>query len=149
MGGSSAGGFDSLFNQFFSGGASSGQRQRMRGQDVEYQLTISFHEAYHGSERSIQFQLKNGIKRELKVKVPAGIKSGKKLRISGKGYPAPGQGIAGDLYVNIDVASHPDFIRKNDDIEIELGLKISELLLGTSTSVKYMEGEKNKSSRWS
>lgn len=112
------------------------------GQDVEYPIKIGFMEAFKGSERKIQFSLSDGTTRDLTIRIPAGIDHGSKLRVSGRGAPSPTGGPAGDLYVIVEVADHPKFIRKGYDIEAPLELKVSEAFLGTSKSVETPDGNR-------
>lgn len=138
-----------IFETIFGGGGFGGQRAGsgfargpQKGQDVEYPLQIGFMEAFSGVERNVKFSLSNGTNRDLTIKVPAGIRSGAKLRVSGRGAPSPAGGPAGDLYVIIEVAEHPDFKRVDQNIETTLELKVSEAFLGTSQTVNTPEGDK-------
>jgi curved DNA-binding protein len=126
----------------FGGQFGGGGRQQIRGQDLELELTIGFHEAYKGGERKLAFQ-HGGVSQDLQVKIPAGVQTGSKLRIAGKGAASPvGKGPAGDLYVVVTVANHPDFSRNGADIETRLNLKISDALLGCKADVQTPEGPK-------
>ena len=113
-----------------------------RGQDVEYDVTIGFNEAFTGSEREVSFRLSDGTSQSMKIKIPAGIKDSGKLRIQGKGAPSPMGGPAGDLYVKVHMSPHPDFKRVDQNIETVLPLKISEVLLGCSKEVNTLNGTK-------
>lgn len=113
-----------------------------KGQDVEYPLTISFDTSYHGGEEDISFRLSDGTKRDMSVKIPAGIRDNAKLRISGKGMPSPYGGPAGDLYVMISIRPDRTYTRVGDDLEVALQLKITEALLGASKEVKSLDGVK-------
>lgn len=136
----SGGGFDQIFSRMFGGGAA-GFGQSVKGQDVEYSLTVSFDEAYRGCGKQIRFRLENGTERDLSVKIPAGARDGARLRIKGKGAPSPvPQGLAGDLFVVVHVAEHPWFRRQGMNIEADLKLKLTEAILGTSTNVETPEG---------
>lgn len=137
MGGSGAGGG---FGGF--GGFGGGRQAPQKGQDVEYPIQIGFDESYRGSEREVNFSLSDGSKRSIKLKIPAGVKDGGKLRVAGKGAPSPYGGPAGDLFVKINIAKHPIYTRKEQDIEVNVNLKISEALLGTSVDVDTPEGDK-------
>ena len=124
------------------GGRGGFQQQHMKGQDIEYPLTISFHEAFKGSDRHVNFSLTDGSSRDLTIKIPAGVSDGGKLRVAGKGIPSPHGGPPGDLYVLISVATHPTFIRSGNDIEGTLRLKLSEALRGCAKDVETMDGPK-------
>ncbi|MGM0575082.1 MAG: DnaJ C-terminal domain-containing protein [Myxococcota bacterium] len=126
------------FEGFGFGGA--GRRRPARGRNVESELTIGFHEAYHGGERSFTLSGADGPE-TITVKVPPGIKSGQKLRVAGKGQPAPGGGPRGDLLLEVEVAEHPVFRRKGDDIEMELPVSVTTAALGGSAEVTLPGGE--------
>ena len=137
--------FSSIFGGGFQGqGGQRGgfQRGPQKGQDVEYPVTVGFMDAYNGTERKIQFSLSDGTKRDLTVRIPKGVKSGSKLRVSGRGAPSPMGGPAGDLFVIIEVSPHPDFERNGQDIETPVLLKVSEAFLGCSKTVQTPVGEK-------
>lgn len=113
-----------------------------KGQDVEYPVDISFHEAFHGGERQVSYRLSDGSQHSIKVRIPKGAKDGARLRVGGKGATSPYGGPTGDLIIILKVASDPRFRREGDDIEAPVGLKISEALLGTSRDVETMDGFK-------
>ncbi|HEY6009137.1 MAG TPA: DnaJ C-terminal domain-containing protein, partial [Geobacteraceae bacterium] len=75
---------------------------------------------------------------ELTVKVPAGVETGARLRVKGKGGEGQG-GPAGDLYLVVTVAGDPHFVREGDDIIVERLIRFSEAALGTSLDVPTME----------
>ena len=142
-----------VFSRIFGsmGGFGSGHRgtsgfggsRQMKGQDVEYTVEVTFEDCFQGAKRPINFSLNDGSKVNLNITVPKGVKDGTKLRISGKGARSgiPG-GPSGDLYVNIKLLSHPKFRRVGDDIEMDVPIKISEALLGTSKQILTLDGEK-------
>ncbi len=74
-------------------------------------------------------------KKRVNVHIPAGIDSGMRLKLSGYGDAAPGGGIAGDLYVYINVEPHEFFERHGDDILIDLPITFSEAALGCKKDV--------------
>jgi curved DNA-binding protein len=114
----------------------------VKGQDIEYPVTISFNDAFKGSERHISFRTNDGTSRELTIKVPAGVREGGKLRVSGKGANSQFGGPPGDLYVVVSVAPHPQYVRAGDDVEHKISLKLSDALLGCSKDVETMDGTK-------
>lgn len=77
---------------------------------------------------------------EITVSVPAGIRDGEMIRMSGRGEAVYG-GTAGDLYIKINVMSHPIFKREGNDLVMNLGLKLSDALLGTKYSIQTLDGE--------
>ncbi len=140
-GGSGGGSFESIFGRMFQGFGGGGQQQQRaaKGQDIEYELTIAFEEAYHGCTRQVTLRIPGeGGDQALKVTIPAGIADGGKLRLAGKGRP--GSAGAGDLFVLVRVAAHPHYKRMDRDIETPLSLKLSELLEGIVAEVTTLEG---------
>jgi curved DNA-binding protein len=142
-------GFDAsdIFSRIFGGMGGAGARGGFRGgpqrgQDIEYPLSVSLMDAFNGVEKQVSFRLSDGTSRDLTVRIPAGVKDGGKLRLSGKGASSPMGGPAGDLYIIISVLAHPDFTRHGDHLEKKLVLKLSEALLGCSKDVATLDGEK-------
>jgi curved DNA-binding protein len=74
------------------------------------------------------------------VKIPAGISTGKKLRLSGKGYAGVQGGPSGDLYLNITVLPHPLFARDGNDIFIEKSISFTQAVLGSTIEVPTIDG---------
>jgi curved DNA-binding protein len=130
------------FRDIFSGGGYPDQGPfGQKGQDINSELRLSLEEAARGAEKKVRFSKGNRIE-EVSVKVPAGIESGKKLRLAGKGMEGPGGGQAGDLYLKVNVAEHPVFKREGSDILVDKEIKISDAVLGTSIDVPTLEGDK-------
>jgi len=135
--------FHGSFENVFGGqGFPGGTGRPQRGQDLESTLTIGFEEAALGTQKTITLQ-KNGGREETTLKIPAGINSGKKLRLRGKGGPAPAGGSPGDLYIRIAVQPHPVFQREGDDILVDLEISLTDALLGTIKEVPTLTGAKN------
>jgi molecular chaperone DnaJ len=79
--------------------------------------------------------------RNVKVRVPAGIKNGGTLRIPGKGAPGRSGGPAGDLLVTVNVRAHPVFGRKGDHITLTVPVTYPEAALGSTISVPTLDGD--------
>ncbi len=137
-------GYSNRQNPFGGFGGAGQNYQSMKGQDVETSVTIPFHMAYQGGKQRLNLQFSDGVQQNLDVKIPPGIESGKKLRLTGKGGPAPGGGTPGDLYVIVTVAPHPTFERDGADIEVQQTIGLTEALLGASIKVPTMEAEETK-----
>jgi molecular chaperone DnaJ len=75
------------------------------------------------------------------IKIPAGIQNGEMIRLSGAGEAVPG-GVSGDLYIKIHVTPHPTFTREGNNLVMELGIKLSDALLGGEYSITTIEGSK-------
>jgi curved DNA-binding protein len=108
-------------------------------QDIEYTLSISLEESVLGAEKKLSLK-KGDITEEVSVKIPAGISSGKKLRLAGKGLPSPYGGSAGDLFLNINVLPHPIFSRDGDDLYVEKTVGFSQACLGSTIDVPTLSG---------
>jgi len=83
---------------------------------------------------------RKGLEDTLKVKVPKGVATGQKLKVSQKGNAARGSGEAGDLFVIVSVAEHDLFRRRGDDLLVDLPLTIEELTLGADVTIPTIEG---------
>jgi molecular chaperone DnaJ len=85
-----------------------------------------------------------GIKEEttrLTVKIPAGVQTGSKVRLSGQGAAGPRGGPPGDLYIETEVAEHPLVRREGDDLHIDLPVTVPEAILGAEVRVPTFQGE--------
>jgi curved DNA-binding protein len=110
-----------------------------KGEDLHYNLSITLEEAVSGVEKKLAFQQDQEVN-EISVRIPAGISTGKKLRLAGKGYPGLHSGPAGDLYLNITILPHPIFARDGNDIFIEKSVSFTQAVLGTSIEVPTIDG---------
>jgi len=135
-----------------------------RGEDVQTSVEISLEEAYAGARKSFTLELDepcpacrgaghvNGqpcatcggggwqrVRRTLDVKIPAGVRTGQRVRVSGEGAGGPAG--RGDLYLMVTVAPHPTFERKGDDIHLELPVTAPEAALGATVEVPTLRGK--------
>lgn len=137
---------DDIFSQLFGGGRggqgrSSYHRQPAKGQDYIMRLNIPFRQAVSGGERMVNYQ-HNGQTEKIQVRIPAGIETGQKLRVSGKGGPSPSGGKTGDLLLEITVDNDPIFSRDNNNLTVQVVVPYTGLCLGTSATVTTLEGKK-------
>lgn len=146
-GGFGGGGSEDLFSRLFGGafgrgGGRGGFRQGpQRGGDHEMELTVTFRDAAQGAEKQIAFR-RNGQREELKVKIPAGVDNGSKIRIAGKGAQGEGGGQPGDLFLIIHVLPDPVFTRDGGDLFVDRSIPFSAACLGVSLDVPTLEGDK-------
>jgi curved DNA-binding protein len=133
-----AGGFD--FSQVFGGGAGRGGRPA-DGEDLEYELPVAVEEAHRGAEKHVTYQGPAGPK-EIKVRVPAGIAEGQRLRVPGRGEPAHGGGAAGDLYFTVRIEEHPIYEREGTDLVLRREVPFTLVALGGALEVPTLEGVK-------
>jgi DnaJ-class molecular chaperone len=78
-----------------------------------------------------------------KVKIPAGVREGQQLRLAGRGEAGVGGGSAGDLFLRVRLAKHPDFRVEGDDLYFDLDLAPWEAVLGAQVSVPTLGGQVN------
>ncbi len=161
--------FEALFggNAARSHPRAAGPQHRVhKGKDIETKLPISIEEAYRGVLKRVRLHVPatctacNGggvvagtrcgacggsghapILKNMELKIPAGIKSGARLRMAGQGEPAPMPGgEAGDLFAKIEIEPHPVFTLKGVNIHIELPVAPWEAVLGGEVDVPTLGG---------
>ena len=139
-----------------------------RGADVEGDIMVTLEESLRGSVRNVSVRSAteceqchgSGASRQQvcpkcagsgqmtqtethKVKIPAGVLEGQRLRIPGRGSAGTGRGEAGDLYLRVRLAKHPDFEVEKGNLSLELELAPWEAVLGASIAVPTLEGRVN------
>jgi molecular chaperone DnaJ len=77
----------------------------------------------------------------LNIKIPAGVDTGSRLKLRGEGESAPAGGSPGDLYVVIQVESHPIFVRDNLDIVCDVPISFVQAALGAEIDVPTLDGK--------
>jgi molecular chaperone DnaJ len=80
-------------------------------------------------------------RRSITVKIPSGVDTGTRVKLSGQGEVGPGGGPAGDLYVEVDVARHKFFERHNDDLLCEVTVPMTAAALGTQVQLPTLEAD--------
>jgi len=155
-------GFSDFFEQFFGGraggarGASpfasyesaedrSGPEAALRGQDIQGDILITLDEVLSGAMRAISVRRTNArTGREetgsYQVRIPAGVQAGQLIRVSGKGGEGLNGGGAGDIYLRVRYAQHPDWQVRGADLIGHLALAPWEAVLGATVPVKTLEG---------
>ena len=133
--------FGDMFGQGGRGCAGGGCRpQPVKGEDQTYELSVSLEDVLHGANKNISLRRETGTQ-NISVKVPKGIESGKRLRLSGKGAPSNSGGPPGDLYLKINVQQHQVFTRDGDNLIMEQKIPFSEACLGTTVEIMTLEGK--------
>lgn len=146
-------GFSDFFERYFSGsregfgGArSSGPRGnfKQRGSDIEADILLSLEDALNGSERTLTLRRPGADGKSktdnIDVRIPAGLREGQRIRVAGKGNPGTGGGPAGDIYLRIRFARHPDFNVIGSDLYYDLDLAPWEAVLGVEVKIPTLEG---------
>ena len=140
----SAGFGGSGFHGFGGGNGFSGSGFSDRGNDLNAEVQITFDEAVHGCEKTITIQNPNqpgSRPQTLKVKIPAGIETGKSIRLAGKGMPGTGGGAAGDLLLKITVGEKPGWTRKGMDVYTDVEVPFTTAVFGGETLVHTLYGD--------
>jgi curved DNA-binding protein len=127
---------------FGRGGRStySQQRRQVKGNDLEYEIPLTLQEISTGTTKTITLR-HGGQSQQVTVKIPRGMLTGKKLRLSGKGEPSPFGGPNGDLYIRSRLLADPAFRTEGYDLHMEREVKLTEALNGTQLSVPTLEGK--------
>lgn len=134
-GGFGGGGFGGGFGGGgFGGGFGGGGFGGGVNLDTEANVTIPFSVAVLGGKHSISISGES-----FDIKIPAGIKSGEKLRVRGKGKRAGNQ--AGDLYLRIEVAASPEYEREGDHLVKTFNVPLYAALFGGKVSIQTLEKE--------
>ncbi len=146
--------FEQLFGSRMRGGAggfgrSAGFEEEEfpeRGRDIEGDIMVTLEEAMRGSVRTVNVRRPAGrsVRTETcQVKIPPGVTEGQKLRLAGRGEAGTDGGGAGDLYLRVRLARHPDFEVEDHNLIYEAELAPWEAVLGTNLSVPALDGRVN------
>lgn len=122
--------FESLFGQ------RPFREQQSAGEDIHGTIQVSLEEAFQGSTKEIHLSGGGASDQTLRVKIPAGVKSGSKIRLNGKGHPGLAKGKPGDLYLTIQVDKHRIFDVMGNDIYVTLPVTPWEVALGSTVAVE-------------
>jgi curved DNA-binding protein len=153
-------GFSDFFEQFFGRSTQPGGRPNFRGappgafaeeefaergQDIEGDLLVTLNEAALGAVRPITVREVNPRTgqtetRTFQARIPVGIQEGQMIRLRGKGEEGSGGAGAGDLYLHVRFAAHPDFRAQGADLYHELDLTPWEAALGANVKVPTLDG---------
>ena len=108
-----------------------------KGQDVTAHTTLDFITAVKGE--TITLSGENG--KPFKVKIPAGVSNGQKIRLRGRGHPSPDGGESGDIVVTITVRPHPVFTRDGLNLRVTVPVTFTEATLGATIEVPTLGGD--------
>ncbi|MEH1785572.1 DnaJ C-terminal domain-containing protein [Nostoc sp.] len=122
----STGGFDD-----FNGGF----RSQAPAPDTEAAIALTFSEAFHGVQKRLQLDDET-----INVRIPAGAKPGSRIRLKGKGRPSPFSQQRGDLYLTIEVLTHPFYRFEGDNLVCDIPIRPDEAVLGAEINVPTPDG---------
>ena len=143
FGGQQGAGFSDFFETLFGAAGRAGGRgpsyygerayqpRPRRGRDSEYEVQITLPEAFHGGTRVLQFD--DG--RTIEARIPRGVRTGSRVRLSGQGAAGTAGGESGDLYLRIEVLPDDTYSRDGDDLNTSIPVDLFTLLLGGSVEV--------------
>ena len=132
--------FGNLFGDVRGGPGRAGPMS-MRGRDMESRVGISFRDAVEGAVTEVTVpDPAVGAMRKVKVRIPAGVSAGGRIRLAGKGSPGAGGGPSGDLFVTVDVAPDPDFGRDGRNLTLTVPVTFPEAALGADVRVLDFDG---------
>ncbi len=134
------GGFSDFFETLFGsmgGGVSAGSTAHayapgpQRGRDVEHSIRIPLEQAFYGTTRILEWE--DG--RRIEAKIPPGVQTGSRVRLSGQGQRGANGAQSGDLFVRIEVEPHARFERQGDDLRLTVPVDLYTALLGGEVRV--------------
>jgi len=125
-----------IFANLFGGG---GRRGPRKGSDLQTESTITFKESVFGTTLDLKLNTDGNGPQNISARVPAGVNDGAKIRVKGKG--APGEGGAGDLFIQLHVKPHPIFSRKGEHLILTLPVTFPEAALGADLKVPTLSGD--------
>lgn len=146
--GSHGGGFHSGFggSGFHSGSGFGGFHQQdfpQKGSDVKASINVTFDEAAFGADKRISLSSpdgSSGAPQTLQVHIPAGIDTGKSIRLKGKGMPGTGGGEPGDLLLKVTVGTRPGYDRKGSDVYTTISIPYTTAIFGGEATVPTLYG---------
>jgi curved DNA-binding protein len=146
------GGFSDFFESLFGRGGFTGAQQarygRSRGEDHHARIEIGLEDAYKGStigidlampEYDAQGRLQTR-RRAIQVKVPKGVTAGKRIRLAGQGGPGQRGGPAGDLFLEVQIRTHPLYQVDGNDVLLTLPIAPWEAALGAKVKAPTLAG---------
>ena len=117
-----------------------GRSRAVPGSDIEHGLEIPLVDAYKGTDQQLEINEAGGKKRQLTVKIPAGVRDGQRIRLAGQGAPGANGGAKGGLYLRVRVRPHPLYQRDGDDLRMDLPVALHEALLGAEVTLPTLKG---------
>jgi len=143
--------FESLFGQTFGtpgqgprAGGTAGQAgaaaARKRSLDQEADIELVVEELAQGARRTLQVTAQGGKTKTIEVKIPKGMRAGKKVRVPGEGATFPGGTEKGDLYLRIKVRPHKYYTIDGDNLVVELAISPPQAVVGGEVTVTTIGG---------
>jgi len=121
------------------GGAPRPPPQRAAGRDIRLPLQLAFGDAVRGIDRTVAYRHLGGTQRT-RVRIPAGVKDGATIRVTGEGEPSPNGGPTGDLLLDVAVVPHPHLQCVGNDLRTDVAITMYEAVLGGKVRVPTLDG---------
>jgi curved DNA-binding protein len=131
--------YSDFFSTIFGGvrGQATQTRTRpRRGQDIDAEVDVTLEEAYHGTSRILQMD-----GRRIEARIPPGVRTGSRIRLSGQGEPGRNGGSPGDLYLVVRVLPNERFERDGDDLYTDISVDVYTAALGGEVRVPTLDRE--------
>ena len=143
--GAFGGGFSDFFQAFFrdgqAGGAWPPPPRATRGRDTEYEIEFGLEDAFRGVTRRITLPATPGRpSRGLDVRIPAGVKTGSRVRVNGEGMPGAAGQEPGDLFLRVQLRPHPVFTVKGQNLYVTVAVPVPTAALGGEVEVQTLDG---------
>ena len=145
-GSSGFGGSNRSYSHFGGGSGFGGFHQQdfaQKGSDVKASINVTFDEAAFGADKRISLSDpdgSSGAPQTLQVHIPAGIDTGKSIRLKGKGMPGTGGGEPGDLLLKVTVGTRPGYERKGSDVYTTISIPYTTAVFGGEATVPTLYG---------
>jgi DnaJ-class molecular chaperone len=142
--------FSDFFRTFFGGEFADGRGQRRthdpatrhrpaQGRDLEHEIELSLEEAFSGTTRRLTIA-QDGTTRTVDVRIPAGVRTGSRVRAARGGESGSRGGTAGDLFLQVKVRPHPSYEVRGQDLYTKVSLPLTTAVLGGEAEVQTLTG---------
>ncbi|UKT62853.1 DnaJ C-terminal domain-containing protein [Pedobacter mucosus] len=128
--------FSDFFSSMFGGGGRSGRNSPFKGQDYTAELQLNLLDAYTTHKKTLTV---NG--KQVRIKIPAGVENGQKIKLPGYGAPGVNNGPPGDLIIKFNISEDPKFKRKGNDIYLQEDIDLYTAVLGGQKIVETLNGK--------
>ncbi|MFV0606887.1 MAG: DnaJ C-terminal domain-containing protein [Niabella sp.] len=128
--------FSSMFGSSATGSGSRGRQTQFRGQDYRAEVNLNLSDAYKTHQQTFTVNGKN-----IRITVPSGIGNGQAIKIKGYGSPGVNGGPHGDLFITFNIINNTHFVRKGDDLYLDVPIDFYKAVLGGDEMVETMNGK--------
>ncbi len=129
--------YSDFFSNIFGGKPGSGRSVPLtprRGQDIDYEVDLTLEEAFRGTERALEID-----GNRIQASIPIGVRTGTRVRLTGRAEPGKNGGTAGDLYLSIKVLPNATFEREGDDLHMNASVDVFTAIAGGEIRIPTLE----------